>query len=74
MAKLTELQEMRLPLLEAQAKNRAKTGSKTQAATEASLSKKLRRLNRAIWTLGLTTKKEMTAAKKELDELEVRDS
>ena len=67
---MTELQEMNAPLLEARAKNRAKMDSKTKAATEASLNKKLRRLTRAIEELGLTTKKQMTAAKQKLDAME----
>ncbi len=67
--KLTELQEARLPVLEAREKNRAKEDTKTKAMNEAKFNKQLRRFNRAI-TAGMTTKKEMTAAKKELDTLE----
>lgn len=65
---MTELQEMRLPILEARANNRAKD-NKNKALTEGRHNKSLRRLSWAI-QMGLTTKKEMMAAKKELDALE----
>ena len=70
---MTELEEMRLPILEARAKNRAKKDSKAKTMAEGKHNKALRRLNRAI-QLGLTTKKEMTAAKKILDDLEAGES
>jgi hypothetical protein len=65
---MTELQEMMPPILEARAKNRAKN-TKAKAAQEALFNKRLRRINWAIMA-GMSTKKEMTAAKKELDALE----
>jgi len=60
--KLTELQKMRLPILEARAKNRAKD-NKTKAATEEMLNKKLRRLNLAIQA-GIATDEALKASEK----------
>jgi len=64
---MTELQEMRLPILEARAKNRAKKDSKTKAMAEGKFNKQLRRLNRAI-EAGATTEKEFKAMGKKLDD------
>lgn len=59
---MTELEEMRLPVLEARAKNRAKN-YKTKAAMEEAYNKKLRRLNIAIQS-GMTTEKELKASER----------
>ena len=61
---MTELEEMRLPILEARAKNRAKN-NKNKAMMEGSYNKKLRRLNRAIQA-GASTEKELKAMEKML--------
>ena len=54
---------MRLPILEAREKNRAKKDSKAKAMAEGKYNKALRRLNRAI-QMGMSTEKELKAAEK----------